>query len=116
MTLSKRENKIGVSRTSYVLGGSRTRLVLGGSVLGGDGLDIGVDELPAVTMMATSILGGDDLDSSADELPVATSISLSLSLSTFSICKMLFEGKTTMKMVLQVRGGILRSKCKTFSV
>ena len=114
MTLSKRENKIGVSRTSYVLGGSRTRLVLGGSVLGGDGLDIGVDELPALTMMATLILGGDDLDSGADELPAATSISLSLS--TFSICKMLFEGKTTMKMVLQVRGGILRSKCKTFSV
>ena len=114
MTLSKRENKIGVSRTSYVLGRSRTRLVLGGSVLGGDGLDIGVDELPALTMMATLILGGDDLDSGTDELPAATSISLSLSI--FSICKMLFEGKTTMKMVLQVRGGILRSKCKTFSV
>ena len=34
VTLSKRENKIGVSRTSSVLGGSRTR-----SVLGGDDLD-----------------------------------------------------------------------------
>ena len=92
MTLSKRENKIGVSRTSYVLGGSRMRLVLGGSVLGGDGLDIDVDELPAVTMMATLILGGDDMDSGIDELPAATSISLSLS-PIFSICKMLFEGQ-----------------------
>ena len=47
-TLSKRENKIGVSRTSSVLGGSRTR-----SVLGGDDLDGGADELPVATMMAT---------------------------------------------------------------
>ena len=52
MTLSKRENKIGVSRTSYVLGRSRTRLVLGGFVLGGDNLDGGINELPAVTMGA----------------------------------------------------------------
>ena len=40
-TLSKRENKIGVSRTS---------LVLGGSSLGGDDLDGGADELPTATM------------------------------------------------------------------
>ena len=40
-TLSKRENKIGVSRTSSVLGGSS---------LGGDDLDGGVDELPTATM------------------------------------------------------------------
>ena len=51
-TLSKRENKIGVLRTSLVLGGSRTRLVLGGSSLGGDDLDGGTDELPAATMGA----------------------------------------------------------------
>ena len=50
MTLSKRENKIGVSRTSLVLGRSRTRLVLGELGLGGDDLDGGANELPAVTM------------------------------------------------------------------
>ena len=50
MTLSKRENKIGVSRTSLVLGGLRTRSVLGGSSLGGDNLDGGADELPAATI------------------------------------------------------------------
>ena len=52
VTLSKRNNKIGVSRTSSVLGRSRTRLVLGGFVLGGDNLDGGINELPAVTMGA----------------------------------------------------------------
>ena len=52
MTLSKRENKINVSRMSSVLGGLRTRSVLGGSGLGGDDLDGGADELPAVTMGA----------------------------------------------------------------
>ena len=99
------------------------RSVLGGSVLGGDDLDGAVDELLAATMMATLILGGDDMDGSVDELPMVTmmatpiylslcgftliSLSLSLSLSTFSICKMLFEGKTTTEMVLRVRGGIL---------
>ena len=51
-TLSKRENKIGVSRTSSILSGSRTRSVLGGSVLGGDDLDGGTDELPMATMGA----------------------------------------------------------------
>ena len=91
-TLSKRENKIGVSRTSSILGGSRTR-----SILGGDNLDGNADKLPAATMMATPI-------------------SLSLSLSTFLVYKMLFEGKTTIKLILQVRGGILRSKCKIFLV
>ena len=50
VTLSKRENKIGVSRTSSVLGRSRTRLVLGESGLGGDDLDGDANELPAVTM------------------------------------------------------------------
>ena len=49
-TLSKRENKIGVSRTSSILSGSRTRSVLGGSVLGGDDLDGGTNELPATTI------------------------------------------------------------------
>ena len=95
------------------------RSVLGGSVLGGDDLDSAADELLAATMMATLILGGDDMDGSVDELPMvtmmATPIPLSLSLwfhthlslSTFSICKMLFEGKTTTEMVLRVRGGIL---------
>ena len=96
-TLSKRENKIDVSRMSLILGGSRSRSVLGGSVLGGDNLDGNADKLPAATMMATPI-------------------SLSLSLSTFLVCKMLFEGKTIMEMVLWVTRGILRSKCKTFSV
>ena len=48
--LSKRENEIGVLRTSSVLGGSRTR-----SVLGGDNVDGGADELPAATMMVTPI-------------------------------------------------------------
>nr|POE66428.1 hypothetical protein CFP56_29275 [Quercus suber] len=48
--LGTRENKIGVSRTSSVFGGSRTRSVLGRSVLGGDDLDGGADELPAATM------------------------------------------------------------------
>ena len=33
---------------------SRTRSVLGGSVLGGDDLDGGIDEFPAVTMDAIS--------------------------------------------------------------
>ena len=51
-TLSKRENKIGVSRTSSVLGGSRTRSVLDGSGLGGDDLDGGADELLVATMGA----------------------------------------------------------------
>ena len=41
MTLSKRENKIGVSKTSSILGGSG---------LGGDDLDGGADELPAATI------------------------------------------------------------------
>ena len=44
-TLSKRETEISVLRTSSVLGGSRMR-----SVLGGDDLDGGVDELLAATM------------------------------------------------------------------
>ena len=92
VTLSKRENKIGVLRMSSVLGGSRTRSVLGRSVLGGDDLNGSTNELLATTMMAT------------------------LSLSTFSICKMWFKGKTTMEMVLRMRRGILRLKCKTFSV
>jgi len=51
-TLSKRENKIGVSRMSSILGGSRTRSVLGGSGLGGDDLDGGADELLVATMGA----------------------------------------------------------------
>ena len=50
--LSKRENKINVSRTSLVLSGSRTRSVLGGSGLGGDDLDVGADKLLASTMGA----------------------------------------------------------------
>ena len=50
--LSKRENKIDVSRMSSVLSGSRTRSVLGGSGLGGDDLDGGADELLAATMGA----------------------------------------------------------------
>ena len=54
--------------------GSRMR-----SVLGGDDLDGGADELPVATMMVTLILGGDDLDGGVDELPAATPISLSLS-------------------------------------
>ena len=59
-TLSKRENKIGVSRTSSVLGGSRTRSNLGGSVLGGDDLDGGANEVLAVTMgVISSVLGYD---------------------------------------------------------
>ena len=62
-TLSKRENKIGMSRTSSVLGRSRTRSVLGGFILGGDNLDGGVDELPAVTMGAISPVLGCDLGS-----------------------------------------------------
>ena len=57
-TLSKRENKISVSRTSSVLGRSRMRSVLGGSVLGGDDLDGGTDELPTATMgTILSVLG-----------------------------------------------------------
>ena len=95
-TLSKRENKIDVSRMSSILGGSRTRSVLGGSVLGGDNLEGNTGKLLAATLMVT--------------------LSLSLSLSTFLVCKMLFKGKTIMEMVLWVRRGILRSKCKTFSV
>ena len=95
------------------------RSVLGESVLGGDDLDGAVDELLAATMMVTLILGGDDMDGSVDELPMVTMMAtpiylslcgftlISLSLSTFSICKMLFEGKTTTEMVLRVRGGIL---------
>ena len=63
-TLSKRENKISVSRMSSVLGGLRTR-----SVLGGDDLDGSADELLTATMMAT------------------LSLSLSLSLSTFQFGK-----------------------------
>ena len=47
-TLSKRENEISVSRMSSILGGSRTR-----SVLGGDDLDGGANELSAATMMVT---------------------------------------------------------------
>ena len=53
VTLSERENKIGVLRMSSVLGGSRMRSVLGGSVLGGDNLYGSADELLAATMMAT---------------------------------------------------------------
>ena len=86
-------------------------------ILGGDNLNGNTDKLPVATMMATPILGGDDLDGDVDELPAATMMaSLSLSLSRFSVCKMWFERKTTNEMVLQVRRGILRSKCKTFSV
>ena len=52
-TLSKRENKIGVSRTS---------LVLGGSSLGGDDLDGGADELPTATMgTILPVLGCDEI-------------------------------------------------------
>ena len=66
-TLSKRENKIDVSRMSSILGGSRTRSVLGGSVLGGDNLDGNTGKLLAATMMVT------------------LSLSLSLSLHFFSM-------------------------------
>ena len=45
-------------RMSLVLGGSRTRSVLDGSVLGGDDLDGGVDELPAATMGAILLVLG----------------------------------------------------------
>ena len=39
------------TRTAALMSfGSRTRSILGGSVLGGDNLDGGGDELPAVTM------------------------------------------------------------------
>ena len=52
-TLSKRENKIGVSRTSSVLGGSS---------LGGDDLDGGADELPTATMgTILPMLGCDEI-------------------------------------------------------
>ena len=104
-TLSKRENKISVSRMSLVLGESRTRSILGGLVLSGYDLDDDADELPAATPISLSLVSHSSL-----------SLPPSLSLSTFSVCKMLFEGKTTMEMVLRVRGGILRSKCKTFSI
>ena len=105
VTLSKRENKISVSRMSLVLGESRTRSILGGLVLSGYDLDDDADELPAATPISLSLVSHSSL-----------SLPPSLSLSTFSVCKMLFEGKTTMEMVLRVRGGILRSKCKTFSI
>ena len=105
VTLSKRENKINVFKMSSVLGESRTRLILGGSVLSGDDLDDGIDELLAATPISLSLVSHSSL-----------SLPPSLSLSTFSVCKMLFEGKTAMEMVLRVRGGILRSKCKTFSI
>ena len=104
-TLSKRENKISVSRMSLVLGESRTRSILGGLVWSGYDLDDDTDELPAATPISLSLVSHSTL-----------SLPPSLSLSTFSVCKMLFEGKTTMEMVLRVRGGILRSKCKTFSI
>ena len=81
------------------------RSVLGGSVLGGDNLYGSADELPAATPISLSLVSH-----------LSLSLPPSLSLSTFSVCKMLFEGKTTMEMVLRVRGGILRSKCKTFSI
>ena len=59
-TLSKRENKISVSRTSLVMGGLKTRSVLGGSGLGGDDLDGSIDEFPTVTMgVISSVLGCD---------------------------------------------------------
>ena len=49
-------------RTSLVLGGLRTRSILGGSVLGGDNVDGGADELPTATMGAiSSILGATKL-------------------------------------------------------
>ena len=69
-TLSKRENKISVSRMSSVLRESRTRSILGGSVLSGDDLDDGVDELPAATPISLSLVSH-------------SSLSLSLSLSLF---------------------------------
>ena len=111
VTLSKRENKINVFKMSSVLGESRTRSILGGLVLSGDDLDYSVDELPALTPIS---LSGFTLISLS--LSLSLSLPFSLSLSTFSVCKMLFEGKTTMEMVLRVREGILRSKCKTFSI
>ena len=45
-------------RTSLVLGVLRTRSILGGSILGGDDLDGGADELPAATMGAISLMLG----------------------------------------------------------
>ena len=51
-TLSKRENKSGVSRMSSVLGGSG---------LGGDDLDGGADELLVATMVAISPMLGCNL-------------------------------------------------------
>ena len=81
---------------------------MGGSVLSGDDLDDGADELPAATPISLSPV--------SFSLSLSLFLPLSLSLSTFSVYKMLFEGKTTMEMVLRVRGGILRSKCKTFSI
>ena len=78
----------------------------------GDDLDVGADELLVTTPTSFSLVSGSSLSLSSFRL-----ISLSLSLSPhFSIYKMLFESKITMEMILRVWGGILRSKCKTFSV
>ena len=66
-------------RTSLVLGGSGTRSVLGGSLLGGDDLDGGADELPAATMGAIS---------SVLLVDRSCSLSLSLSLSLFARLKL----------------------------
>ena len=63
-----------------VLGGSRTRSVLGGSVLGGDDLDGGVDELPATTMGAISPVLGVMRPVLLVRSPCSFSLSLSLSL------------------------------------
>ena len=71
VTLSKRENKISVSRMSSVLRESRTRSILGGSVLSGDDLDDGVDELPAATPISLSLV-------SHSSLSLFSSLSLSL--------------------------------------
>ena len=52
------------TRTAALMSfGSRTRSMLGGSVLGGDNLDGGGDELPAVTMGVILPVLGCDLSS-----------------------------------------------------
>ena len=91
---------------SLVLGGLRTRSILSGSVLGGDNLDGGADELPVTTMGAiSSILGATK--------PMRSPCCFSLSLSSIFLRCNSFEGKIKPKMVLHPSSLILQSTQKT---
>jgi len=104
--LSKRKNKISVSRTSSVLGGSRTRSVLGGSGLGGDDRALVAAPMGAISLVLGCDLAGARCDETV--LLVRSPCCFSLSLSSIFLRPNSFKGKYKRKWFYRVRRHILR--------